>query len=100
MTYANPSTIDTDSLLGFLTYLNSVTGGFFVIGILLSLYLISLSIYYKINHDFTGGMALAGFLTFIVSLFFWLGDFLSVYIFIIVITMTIIGIVAMVIDQN
>ena len=94
MAYTYPTEIDTSSLLGLLVYLNTVTRGWFANMILLSLYSIALYTYYKSTQNIGEGMAVVGFFVFVVALFFWIGEWLSVYSFVIVIAMAIIGVLA------
>lgn len=95
MAYPYPSTIDTTSILGILTYLNAVTRGWFSNMILLSLYIITIYGYYKAKDRLAEGIAIAGYFVFVVALFFWIGGWLSVWVFVIVIALAIIGTLAL-----
>lgn len=96
--YSEINTIDTTSLLGILTYLNVVTDGWFTIMLLLSVYAITIIGYYKARDNLAEALAVAGFFVFIIALFFWLGTWLPVYILIISIALSIIGVLVLLIS--
>lgn len=81
-----------------LNYVNEVTGNVFSIMILIGVYILVLMGFYKVKDDFAGAMAVSGFATFVVSLLFWLGGFVSGWVFSIVIGMAIVGVAALVMD--
>jgi len=68
--------------------------------ILLSLYIISLYGYYKARDEFAEGMAVVGFFVFVVAMFFWIGEWLSIFTFIIVIAIAIIGVLAFLVGKD
>lgn len=98
MPYPSPTTADTTALTGIFLYLNTVTRGWFSNMILISLYTISLYAYYKATDRFAEGMAVVGFFVFVVSLLFFMGGILSVWVFIIVIAIAIMGVIALLIN--
>lgn len=96
MVYASPTTINASAGFGtLLTYINNVTDGWISNMILIAIYLISLMGFAKARDDFAGGLAVSGFVTFIVALLFWLGGFINGIILGIVTAMAILGIVAL-----
>jgi len=99
--YADPTSINlTSGILDLLIYLNTVTKGWFLNMTLISIYLVLLSSYYLAKRDLTGGLAISGFATFIIALLFWLSGWLSIYIFLIVIAIAIIGVLALMLDNK
>lgn len=92
--YAEASTVDNSSILGILTYLNTVTDGWFSIMVVLSLYAISIIGYYKATGEMAASFGVSGFFVFVVALFFWIAGFLPVYAFIISIALAFIGLLA------
>jgi hypothetical protein len=101
MTYANPTTINATKGLGeVLNYVNTVTDSWISNLLMIGIYIIILIGFYKAKDDFKGAMAVAGYGTFVVSLFFWLGGFVSGISFGIAIAVAIIGTVALLLDNN
>lgn len=98
--YPEVNTIDNSSLLGILTYLDTVTSGWFSIMVVLSLYVIVIIGYYKASQDLAQAFAVSGFFVFVVSLFFWIGGWLSVWAFIIGIAVAIIGAMALLLSKS
>lgn len=97
--YPDPSTISSGFLQIFY-YLNYVSSGWFANMTLIGLYILILYGYYKATDEFAAGLAIAGFVTFVVSLLFWLGSFISGITFTIVIAMAIIGFVVLLVVAN
>jgi hypothetical protein len=56
--------------------------------------------FYKAQNDFKGALAVAGYGTSVVALFFWLGGFVSGIAFGVVIAVTIVGTMALLMDNN
>ncbi len=78
MVYLSPASINAS--LGFgevLTYVNTITNSWISNMFLLGIYVIILMGFYKAKDDFSGAMAVAGYGTFVISLFFWVGGFIS-----------------------
>jgi len=101
MTYQSPTTINaTKGIPEILTYVNSVTNNWISNMMLIGIYIIILIGFYKAKDDFQGAMAVAGYGTFVVSLFFWIGGFISGTAFGIVIAMAILGTVILLMDHN
>jgi hypothetical protein len=59
----------------------------------MGIYIIVLVSYYNYKRDFVSGMAVAGFLTFIIAWLFWLGGFVSGVTLVFVIAVTIASII-------
>ena len=83
-----------------MTYLNLVTDGWVSNMLIISLYIIVLVGFYKATNDFAGGMAVSGFFVFIISLLFWLAEFINAITFSIVIAMAIVGVLVLLINRN
>ena len=78
MAYASPSTINASA--GFsevLNYTNTVTDNWISKLFIMAIYIIVLIGFYKAKEDFKGALAVAGYSTFVVALFFWIGGFIS-----------------------
>ena len=101
MTYPSPTTINGS--LGFgevLNYINLVTDGWISNMILIAIYFIVLIGFYKAKDDFKGALAVAGYGVFVVSLFFWIGGFVSGVTFGITIGVAILGTMVLLLDNN
>ncbi len=75
-----------------LYYANEVTESWISNLILIAIYIITMMTIYNYKRDFVEGMAVAGFFTFLIALFFYLGDFISGVTFVFVIAVTIISV--------
>lgn len=101
MTYPSPSTINaTKGLPELLTYVNTVTDNWISNMILIGIYIIILIGFYKAKDDFQGAMAVAGYGTFVVSLLFWIGGFISGTAFGMVIGIAVLGTIVLLLDHN
>lgn len=101
MTYPSPSTINASKGLGeVLNYINLVTDNWVSNLVLIGIYIIVLMGYYKAREDFAGGIAVAGFCTFIVGLLFWLGGFVTGLAFSFTLAIAIVGVIVILIDTN
>ena len=101
MTYLSPSTINASKgLPEILTYANSVTDNWLSNMMLIGIYIIILIGFYKAKDDFQGAIAVAGYGTFVVSLLFWIGGFISGIAFGAVIGITILGTIVLLLDKN
>lgn len=101
MAWQDPTTINwTDGLGGAFYYVNSVSNGWVSNMLLISIYVIFLMGYYRSQEDFTGGMAVAGAVSFIAGLFFFVGDLITWVIFGYTIAAVIIGTVVLVVDRQ
>lgn len=101
MTYTSPSTINASK--GFaeiLIYVNNVTDQWISNMILIGLWIIVLLGYYKAQNDFKGALAVAGYGTFVVSVLFWAGGFVSGITFGVVIAVAILGTIVLLLDNN
>ena len=68
--------------------------------ILIAVYFIVLVGFYKAKEDFKGALAVAGYGTFVIGLFFWIGGFVSGQIFSIAIGVAILGTLVLLLDNN
>jgi hypothetical protein len=101
MTYASPSGINASKGLGeILNYTNTVTDNWLSNMILIGIYILVLLGFYKARDDFRGALAVAGYSTFVVSLFFWIGGFISGTALGMVIALSIIGTLVLLMDNN
>ena len=93
MPFADITTRNMSKGLGeVLYYANEVTESWISNLILIGIYIITMMSIYNYKRDFVEGMAVAGFFTFLVALFFFLGDFISGVTFVFVIAVTIISV--------
>jgi len=67
---------------------------------LIAIYVIVLIGFYKAKEDFKGAMAVAGYGTFVVALFFWIGGFVSGITFGMAIAGAILGTLVLLMDNN
>jgi hypothetical protein len=101
MAYPSPTTINASKGLGeFLTYTNTITDQWVSNMFLIAIYIIILMGFYKVKDDFKGAMAISGYGTFVVALFFWIGGFVSGWALGISIAMAIIGTAVLLMDNN
>lgn len=101
MSYPYPTTINGSAgIPEFLTYVNSVTDGWISNMLLLGIYLLILIGFYKTNDDFAGAMGVSGFITFVIGLMFWLGDFINGVTFGIIIAMALIGVIVLLVSRE
>lgn len=99
--YSPPQNINGTKGFGeILLYVNNVTGSVFSNMMLITIWIIILIGYYKARDDFGGAMGVAGFVTFVIGLLFWLGGFVSGVTLSIVIGMAIIGIIATIVERQ
>ena len=83
-----------------LTYINTATSSWISNSILIAIFMISMITYYKAKMDFAGGMAVSGFVTFIIGLLFWLGGFISGVTLGIIIAIAVIGLLMLLLDND
>ena len=102
MAYADPSDINfgNNILSAIFTYLNLVTFGWFTNMFIIAIYIIIILGYYKAQRDFPAAMSIAGFVTFIVSLFLWLDGFILHITFGMVIAMMFVGVIVLLINRK
>jgi phosphoglycerol transferase MdoB-like AlkP superfamily enzyme len=101
MTYDYPSTINmTEGMPSIFEYLNEVTFQWFSNSILIAIWLITLIFYYKSRGELAESLAVAGFLSSIVALLLWLGDFLSGITLTITITITLLSVAFLIFDRK
>jgi hypothetical protein len=101
MTYTSPSTINaSQGLSAILNYINYATNQWASNLVLIGIWIIVLMGYYKARDDFAGALAVAGYGTFVVSLFFWIGGFISGAVFGIVIAFAILGTIVLLMDNS
>jgi hypothetical protein len=98
--YESPTTINASEGLGeLIDYINVVTQNWFGNLLIVGIWVIVLMGYYKAQNDFKGALAVAGYVTFVVSLLFWVGGWISGATFGIVVAVAIIGTVAVLLDK-
>ena len=93
--YETPAGINITSSDGIFSYIGRVTtvGIFnFWVGLILAIYIIIIIGYYKAERDFPAALGVSGFVTFIIALFFWMGNLIHGGAFAIVIALMIIGV--------
>ena len=101
MAYDSPTTINATKGMGeVLNYVNAVTNNWVSNMILIAIYIIVLIGFYKTSDDFRGAMAVAGYGTFVVSLLFWIGGFISGIAFGMTIAIAIIGTLVLLLDRD
>ena len=79
MAWTSPSTVNaTQGLSDFLPYISEVTQFWFGRMLMIAIYVIFLFGYLRANNrDWIGGMAVSGYVTFVIGLFFWIIGFVS-----------------------
>lgn len=101
MTYTSPSTINASKGLGeVLSFVNNATDQWLSNLFIFGIWIIILLGYYKAKDDFKGAFAVSSYVTFVSSLFFWLGGFVSGVLFGIVIAVSIISTLVLLLDNN
>jgi hypothetical protein len=101
MTHTSSTSINASKGFGeILNYTNTVTDGWISNLFLMGIWIIILIGFYKAKEDFTGALAVAGYGTFVVSLLFWVGGFISGMTFGIVIAVAVIGTIALLMDNE
>lgn len=103
MVWENPANINwSDGFTSFLAYINSVSLGWVSRLLLIGVYVIVVTGYYKIRDDITGALAAAGTATFIVALMGFLlhPPFVDWITFAISIGVLFVGAAAAIIDRN
>ena len=101
MTYDSPSSINaSNGLADVLVYINNVTNGWISNMILIGIFILVIMGYYRAKDDFTGGLAIGGFATFVVALLFWLGGFVSGITLAVVVGIAILGVAILLMDSR
>lgn len=101
MAYPSPTELNMSQGLGvMLSYVNAVTNSWVSYMLLISVYVIFLIGFYKAKDDFQGGLAIAGYGTFVMALFFWIGGFISGWAFGISIALAVIGTLVLLLDGD
>lgn len=101
MSYPSPVSINATKGFGeVLNYVNDVTNNWISNLFLMGIWIIILIGFYKAKEDFTGALAVAGYGTFVVSLLFWVGGFISGLTFGIVIAVAVVGTIALLMDNE
>lgn len=101
MAYPSPTTVNATKGFGeYLNYINTVTDSWISNMFLIAIYFIVLIGFYKAKEDFKGALAVAGYVTFVVALLFWIGGFVSAWAFGISLAMAIIGTLVLLLDNN
>ena len=101
MSYPSPTDVNMSKGFGeVLNYINFVTNSWISNMILIAIYFIVLVGFYKAKEDFKGALAVAGYGTFVIGLFFWIGGFVSGLTFSIAIGGAILGTLVLLLDNN
>ena len=101
MTYDSPTTINATKGFGeVLNYINVVTDNWISNMFLIAIYIITLMGFYKSQNDFSGAMAVSGYVTFVIGLLFWIGGFISGIAFGFTIALAIIGTIILLSNNN
>lgn len=101
MSWQDPTTINwSEGLGGAIYYVNSVTNSWFSNMLLISIYVIALMGYYRSQSDFAGGMAVAGAVSFVLALFFFIAGLINWVVFGFTIAGAVIGFVVLVVDRH
>jgi len=101
MTYASPTSVNMSKGFGeVLNYINVVTDSWISNMFLIAIYVIVLIGFYKAKDDFKGALAVAGYGTFVVALFFWIGGFVSGITFGMTVAVAILGTLVLLMDNN
>lgn len=101
MAYPSPTTINASKGIGeVLTYTNTVTDSWVSNMLMIAVYIIVLIGFYKAKDDFKGALAVAGYVCFVVGLFFWIGGFVSGMAFGVSIAVAVIGTIVLLLDNN
>ena len=87
----------TEDPIYIFNYLNQVSSQWFGWMILIGIYFLILYGYYKATDELAAGMAIAGFVTFVVCLLFWIAGFVSGWTLIITISVLIVGVMSLLI---
>jgi hypothetical protein len=102
MTYAEVSSINgSQGITGMMSFLNTVTYGWFINSLIISIWVIVATVYYKNNNnDYAGAFAVSSYVCFVLSLFIWLGDFMNNAVFSIITGITIISTIILFFDRE
>jgi len=101
LTYPSPSTVNASKGLGeILTYTNTVTDSWMSNLLMIAIWVITLIGVYKAKDDFKGALAVAGYVTFVVGLLFWVGGFISGWAFGGAVAIAVIGTLVLVLDRE
>lgn len=101
MSYPSPDTINwSDGMGSAFGYLNTVTGSWFSNLLLIAIYVIFAVGFYFAKRDMFGAMAVAGFVTFVVGLLFFVAEIISGLTFAVVIAIAIVGFASLWIGQD
>lgn len=101
MAYPSPSSVNASKGFGeVLNYINAVTNNWISNMFLIAIYVIILIGFYKAKEDFKGALAVAGYGTFVVSLFFWIGGFVSGWALGLTVGGAILGTMVLLMDNN
>jgi hypothetical protein len=100
MAYDNPTTINASKGIGeVLTYTNNVSDNWLGNFILIAVFVVVWVSFGKAKSDYKGSTAVAGFITFIVGLLFWLGGFVTGMAFGVTIALAIVGVLVLLLDN-
>lgn len=78
MVYTSPADINmSNGFMSIIYYVNNITNQWFANLLLLTIWIVILAGFYKAKDDFSGALAVAGFITFVLGLFAWVSGFIS-----------------------
>lgn len=102
MSYSYPTSnnFNASDIGNFLSYTNSVTSSWISNIILIGVYIVVLSSYYKARNDFWGASAVAGFLTVVIGMVLWLAGFVSAVTLGIAVAILCVSVIALLIDAG
>ena len=102
MTWASPTTVNASAGLGdFLPYIDQVTQHWFGRMLMIAIYLIFLFGYVRTNDkDWVGGMAVSGYVSFIVGLLLWIIGLVSGMDFAVIIGIMAVGTVLLLLQKK
>ena len=100
MAYTSPTTINASKgLTEIFNYVNSVTNQWVSNLLIIGIYIIVLIGFYKVNDDFKGALAVAGYSTFVIALLFWIGGFVSGFALTVAVVIAMVGTLVLLLDK-
>ena len=98
--YDSPTSVNfSDGMIGLIDYVNDVTFSWFSNLLLIGIWVIVFMGFYKSKDDPKGAFAVAGYSTFVVSLLFWIGGWVSGATMGIVVAIAIVGTIPLLLDN-
>lgn len=101
MAWKSPSTVNmTKGMSEIIPYLNEVTVNWFGRMLMLSIFMIILIGYSKAKDDWKGGLAISGYVTFILGLLGWVIGFISGFDLGLIIAVSVLGTLILLLDER